>query len=163
MMRWPRVRLTLRASLAIVALLAVFLGLVIVPLSREIERRNRQREYERVAGEMTGVILALENRVPQGVQPSRWKSAVRLTASVHFNAFHLWDPPPIEEAYRLRDEQMPKLRGPVDIQTLDRLWERLARTGVDGKHVADYLRPEFRRCFPPGAISGPASGEVLGD
>ena len=162
-MRWPRVRLTLRASLVIVALLAAFLGLVIVPLSRAIERWNRQREYEQVADGMTGAIFALENRVPQGVLPSRWKSAVRLTATVHFNAFHLWHPPPIEEVYRLRAELMPKLRGPVDLQTLDWTWERLARTGVDGKRVADSLGPEFRRCFPPGAISGPASGELPGD
>jgi hypothetical protein len=161
-MRLPRVRLSLRRSMVIVAVLAALLAFVIVPISREFERRIRQSEYEAVAGEVTPAIFALENRMPKGVQPSRWKSAVRLTATVSFNAFHLWHPPPIEEVYRLRAELMPKLRGPVDFQTLDWTWERLARTGVDGKRVADSLRPEFRRCFPPGAIPGPASGEVPG-
>ena len=147
-MRWPRVRLTLRASLVIVALLAAFLGLMVVPISRAIERRNRQREYEQVAGEMTGAIFALENRVPQGVHPSRWKSAVRLTATVHFNTFHLWHPPPIEEVYRLRAELLPKLRGPVDIQTLDWTWERLARSGVDGKRSRRQTRARIPEMLP---------------
>jgi hypothetical protein len=162
-MRLPRVRIRLRRSMVIVAALAALSAFVIVPISRAIERWNRQREYEQIEGEVTGAIIALENRVPQSVQPSRWKSAVRLTATVSFNAFHLWHPPPIEEVYRLRAELIPMLRGPVDFQTLDWMWERLARTGVDGKRVADSLGPEFRKCFPPGAIPAPASGEVSED
>jgi hypothetical protein len=149
--------------MVIIALLAALLGFVIVPLSREIERRNWQREYDQVASEMTFAIFALENRAPQGTDPARWKSAVKLTAPVHFNAFHLWHRPPIEETRRLRAELMPKLRGSVDIQTLAEVWECLARTGVDGKRVADRFGPAFRKCFPPRAISGPASGAFRGD
>ena len=49
------------------------------------------------------VLFALKNRVPQGVDPSRWQAAVGTGSAVaHFNAFHLRHPPPIEEAYRLR-------------------------------------------------------------
>jgi hypothetical protein len=147
-------RLTLRASLVIVALLAALLGLVIVPLSRAIDRWNRQREYEQVVGGMTRAIFALENRVPRGVDPSRWTAAVRLTATAHFNAFHLWHPPPIEEAYRLRADLMPKLRGPVDLPMLAWAWERLARTGVDGRDYVARHRSKFEKILPTAGASG---------
>ena len=84
------------------------------------------------------------------------------TAVAHFNAFHLWHPPPIEEAYRLREELMPKLSGPVDMQTLEWAWDRIGRTGADGKDLTDRLGPTFRRCFTPGTFARPgasASGE----
>jgi hypothetical protein len=112
---------------------------------------------------MTGAIFALENRMPSGVHRSRWKSAVRLTAFAHFNAFHLWHPPPIEEAYRLRAELMPKLRDPVDMQTLAWIWDRVAQTSVDGKDVTVRLGSEFQRCFAPETISDLAGGAVPGD
>ena len=155
-MRPPCVRLTLRASLVIVALLAAILGLVIVPFSRAIERQNKRREYEEVAGGMTRAIFALENRVPPGVDPSRWTAAVRLTATSHFNALHLWHPPPIEEASRLRAELMPKLRGPVDPATLAWAWDRLVRTGEDGRYITNQLGPLFRGCVTPLGVAGPA-------
>ena len=101
-MRRPRVRLTLRGSMIVVALLAALLAFVVVPISREIERRKRREEYNQVADGMTAALFALKNRVPQGVDPSRWQAAVEWTAVAHFNAFHLRHPPPIEEAYRLR-------------------------------------------------------------
>jgi hypothetical protein len=161
-MRRPRVRLTLRGSMIVVALLAALLAFVVVPISREIERRKRREEYNQVADGMTAALFALKNRVPQGVDPSRWQAAVEWTAVAHFNAFHLWHPPPIEEAYRLRAELMPKLSGPVDMQTLEWAWDRIGRTGADGKDLSDRLGPTFRRCFTPGTFARPgasASGE----
>jgi type II secretory pathway pseudopilin PulG len=161
-MRRPRVRLTLRGSMIVVALLAALLAFVVVPISREIERRKRREEYNQVADGMTAALFALKNRVPQGVDPYRWQAAVEWTAVAHFNAFHLRHPPPIEEVYRLRAELMPKLSGPVDMQTLAWAWDRIGRTGVDGKDLTDRLWPTFWRCFTPGTFARPgvsASGE----
>ena len=106
---------------------------------------------------MTGALFALKSRVPQGVDPSRWQAAVEWTAVAHFNAFHLWHPPPIEEVYRLRAELMPKLRQPMDMQTLAWAWDRIGhgrrRQGHHGQTWASipellragYLCPTGRR------------------
>jgi hypothetical protein len=133
--------------MAFVALLALVLTFGLVPLLKEIERRRRATEYGQVAGGMTSAIFALENQAPRGVNPAKWKSAVKLTAVAHFNAFHLWHPPPMLELYRLRDELMAKLRGPVDIQTLEWTWARIARTGIDGKRITDQYQREFEECL----------------
>jgi hypothetical protein len=161
-MRLHHAQLTIRRSMAVVALLAVLFAFGLVPLITEISRQNRQNEYKQVADEMTSAIFALENRVPQGVNPSDWKSAVRLTAMAHFNTCWRWHPPSIEELYRLHKELMPKLRSPVDIQTLSRAWDRLARTCVDGKDYTDRYRRSFQECFPPGTIHSLREEKVTG-
>jgi hypothetical protein len=151
-MGWHRLRLTIRGSMAVVALLALVLTFGLVPLLKEIERRRRAAEYGQVAVGMTNAIFALENRAPRGVNPANWKSAVKLTAVAHFNAFHLFHPPTIEELYRSRDELMAKLRGPVDLQTLEWTWARIARTGIDGKSITDQHQREFEECLAPGTM-----------
>ncbi len=101
-MRSRGLRLTIRGSMVVVALLAVVLAFGIIPLSREIERQNTAREYRQVADGITSAILALEKRVPNGVTRSEWLSAVELTALAHFNTCHRWHPPPLGELYSLR-------------------------------------------------------------
>jgi hypothetical protein len=155
--------LTIRASMAAVALISLVLAFGLVPLLRKFERQKAMREYGEVANEMCSAIFALANRVPTGVNPSEWKEAVKLTAVAHFNAFHLFHPPPTEELHRLREELMPKLRGPVDIPTLAWIWDRLARTGVDGKRITDHNRQSFEKCFPPGTFPGPSRDRTQGD
>jgi hypothetical protein len=143
--------------MAVVALLALVLALGLLPLTRVIERRKMADEFGRVASAQMNAIFALENRVPPGVDPSDWKSAVESTAVAHFNAFHRWHPPPIEEVRRLNEELMPKLRGSVSVQTLAWTLDRLARTGVDGKDYVDRYRQKFEKCFPRGMITGHAT------
>jgi hypothetical protein len=156
-MRLHHLRLTIRGAMAVVALLALVLALVLLPLIRVIERRKMADEFGRVASAQTNAIFALVNRVPPGVDPTDWKSAVESTAVAHFNAFQGWHRPPIEEVYRLNQDLMPKLRGSVGVQTLAWTWDRLASTGVDGKNYVDKYRPKFEKCFPPGMITGHAT------
>jgi hypothetical protein len=141
--------------MVIIAILALFLAFVVVPLASEIERSRKRKEYERVVGGMTSAIFALKTPVAPGVDPARWYAAVELTATAHFNAFHLWHPPPIEEARRLRRELLLKISGPVDMQTLAWTWDRIRQTGADGRAYTDHHGPEFRKCFAPGAFSRP--------
>jgi hypothetical protein len=158
-MRLHYLRLTIRQAMAVIALV----GLGLVPLVRDLQRRKAAREYGDVANGMTNAIFALANRVPAGVNPSEWKAAVELIAVAHFNAFHLFHPPPIEEAYRFREELIPRLRSPVNLQTLAWIWDRLARTGVDGKSYTVRHRQSFEKRFPPGTLLGPAGDRVQGD
>ena len=142
-------RFTVRWPIAVVALLAVLLAFWIVPVARRIERLNRQTEHRQVAGEIRGAILPFESRVPVGVNPSVWACAVRETYTALFNICFAWDPPPsIEELYRLRNDLRAKLRDPVDIQSLEWIWDRVAHMGPAGKHAAKACRPTFEACFP---------------
>jgi hypothetical protein len=145
--RLRRLRFTIRRAMSIVALLALLTAFGPVPLIKQYIRRMKQTEYDQVVGGTSNAILALRHRVPRGVQSSHWTAAVELTATAHFNAFYLWQPPPIEEAYHLRDEIALKLGGSVDIQTLTWMWDQIARTGVDGKNITDRLRPDLHKCF----------------
>jgi hypothetical protein len=147
-------RLTIRGSMVVVALLAVVLAFGIIPLSREIERQNTAREYRQVADGITSAILALEKRVPNGVTRSEWLSAVELTALAHFNTCHRWHPPPLGELYSLREDLLLKLGGPVDIRTVAWIWDRLASTCADGKDYTDRNRRSLEKCFPSGTIPG---------
>jgi hypothetical protein len=79
-----------------------------------------------------------------------------LVATAHFNAFHLWHPPTINKAYRMREELAPKLCGPVDMLTREWTWKRIARTGVDGERITESLGPEFQECVAPGTVDGAA-------
>jgi hypothetical protein len=153
-MRWHGLRMTLRGSMAVVALLAGLLAFCIVPLTRVIERQRKRSGYAQVASGMCYAIFALENRVPQCVDASDWQSAVQLTARAEFNTCHLWYPPPIEELYRLREELTLKLRGPVDVQTLYWIWDRLASSCDDGKDHTDRFRGELDACFRQGNGKG---------
>jgi hypothetical protein len=159
-MRLHRVHFNLRKAMVIIAILALFLAFVIVPLVSEIERSRKREEYERVVGGMTSAIFALKTRVPPGVDPARWLAAVELTAVAHFNAFHLWHPPTLHEACRLRGELMPILTGPMDMQTLAWTWDRIRQTGADARHFTDNHEPEFRKCFAPGEFSRPENSAV---
>jgi len=85
--------------MVVVALVALVLAFGLVPLIRDFQRRKIARDYAEVANGMNTAIFALATRVPAGVNPSEWKSAVELTAVAHFNALHLWHPPPVEELF----------------------------------------------------------------
>jgi hypothetical protein len=152
-MRPHSVHFTLRKAMVIIAILALFLAFVVVPLVSEIERSRRRQEYKRVVSGMNAAIFALKTRVPPGLDPARWSAAVELTAVAHFNAFYLRHPPTLQQAYRLRGELMPKLTGPVDMQTLAWTWDRIRQTGADGRAWTDRHEPEFRKFFAPGEFT----------
>jgi hypothetical protein len=63
-MRSQQLRLTMRGSMAVVAMVPLVLAFGLVPLIRSIERRKRAQEYHQVAAGMTRAIFALENQVP---------------------------------------------------------------------------------------------------
>ena len=57
------------------------------------------------------------------------------------------DRPSIADLCRLRDDSTSKLRGPVDIHSLEWIWDRVARSGPLGEHAVRYGKPSFAACF----------------
>ena len=121
-----RLRLTISGAAAVIALLAALLAFAIVPLARQIERENKQAEYQGVASELGGAIAGLQNRVPPHVSPSVWECAVRVTGDCQYNLCLRPELISINDLYQLRKDMLLKLRGSVDLETLEWNWDRLA-------------------------------------
>jgi hypothetical protein len=147
-MRPRALRATIRGAMTMVALAAALCVFPLMPLIRNFEKANESRERSQIVYAVLNAIQALKRRVPAGVDPVEWQSAVELTGLMHFNACSQFHPPPIEEMRRLRGDVVAKLRGPVDIKTLTWIWDRLARTGVDGKGCTDARTEDLEKCFP---------------
>jgi hypothetical protein len=140
-------RITIRHCMAVIAMLALLLAFVILWV-RHIERRNKLAEYNRVAHSLLQSITLLEKRVPQGVSPQVWAGAVRETTRCQYYVCFGTDRTSIEELIKLRDDLVPKLSGPVDVETLEWTWKRLARTNADGERFVRMLTPKFEAAFP---------------
>ena len=121
----PYARITVWRLMVLVAIAAAFLATIGRPIGRRLE-------YARVQREMDDAIRALEYRVPPGVSPSVWECAWGWTLTAYGNVCFSEEHVRIGEMYRLRDELMPKLSGPVGPQTLVWIWDRLAKTGPHG-------------------------------
>jgi hypothetical protein len=105
---------------------------------------------------MDDAIEALKYRVPPGMSPSVWECAWEWTSTAYGNVCFSEEHVRIEEMYRLRDELIPKLRGPIDPQTLVWIWARLAQTGPHGKRYVGRFKQVFLNCFPPGMVTKPS-------
>jgi hypothetical protein len=151
-MRSRHLRLTIRRSMTLVALVAALLAFAILPLSKEIARQKEQSRYDQIATEMVDAVAALELRTPQGVSSSVWVCTVRSTTVCLMNICFTWNRPSNDDLYRLRGDLMPRLRGPANLETLLWIWDRLARTGPYATRVVDRSRRSFEACIPgPGA------------
>jgi hypothetical protein len=140
--------MTIRRSMAVVALLAVILGAVFMPLYRQAQKETRRAEYERVALGLVRALDPLENSVPPGVSPSDWACAVRATVMCQVALCFGDDPISIEDLYRLRADLAPALRGPVDLETLEWIWGRFARTSPEAARLVDRIKTKYDACFP---------------
>jgi hypothetical protein len=153
-MSLPRVRFTVRKAMLAVAILAVLLAYFLVPL-------GRLTVYHRVQREMDAAIRALEYRVPPGVSPAVWECAWGWTSTAYGNVCFSEEHVSTEELYRLRKDLMPKLQGPVDLQTLVWVWDRLAQTGPHGRRYVGQHKPSFLECLPPGTVPTASPGPEL--
>jgi hypothetical protein len=96
-MRRAHASLTVRRLMVVVAIVAVLLVALIVPV-------GRRYEYEKLRREMNDSIDALQYRVPQGVGPRVWECAWGWTLTAYGNVCFSEEHVRIEEMYRLRDE-----------------------------------------------------------
>jgi hypothetical protein len=155
-MRPTLVRITVRRSMALVAVIAALLAIIIVPVGRKLE-------YAKVQREMNDSIQSLRYRAPNGVDPAVWQCAANWTSTAYGNICFSEEHVGIEEMYRLRDEMLAKLSGPADPDLLLWIWERLARTGPHGKRYVGRFRRSFLDCFPAGMVTEPGNSTTFED
>lgn len=132
--------------MAAVAVLAVLLGTFVVPVGRRFE-------FSRLARQMDTSIRYLRPTNFSGVSPTVWECAQVWTVTAYGNVCFSPEHVATAEMYRLRDDLERKLAGPVDLDTLTWIWDRLARTGPSGKRYVERFRPLLEECLPAKADS----------
>jgi hypothetical protein len=134
--------------MAAVAVLAVLLGTLVVPVGKRLEFLRLKRKIDTF-------IVYLRPTDPKGVDAAVWACAHRWTVTAYGNVCSSPEYVPAAEMDRLRDDLDRKLSGNVDVDTLAWIWDRLAQTGPYGSRYVERFRPQFEECFP--AKAGTAS------
>lgn len=139
----PKTQFSLARLLVIVAVAAVLLRIIIVPL-------GRQMEWVRLARQMDMPIRSLRPTQPNSIPPGVWDCAHGWVVTAYGNICFSPEHTDTAEMYRLRDDLKVKLNGQIDLGTLRWIWARLSETGPHGKRYTDRFGASFRECFPPG-------------
>jgi hypothetical protein len=121
-----------------VGVLAVVLGLFIVPVARDYE-------YMRLQRQIRDAISRLQPTDPP-LFTADWKCGHGYVESAYYHTCMVHDGIPVPELYRLRDDIRLKSEGPVGLDTLDWLLDRLAKTGPVGKWFAERSEVQMRDC-----------------
>jgi hypothetical protein len=154
----PAHRISLSGAMLLIALLGLALA-VLFPR----EPLRFQRAFQRLISDLR----SLEGRKPPDVPPLVWKNAVEVTWNVSGNVF---SPGRVstDEFERFDAELEQKLQGEVGLETLDWIWERLARTPTEtgrrkgtrdfvARYRALYERiVQGQRSLPPSGGMAPA-------
>jgi hypothetical protein len=110
---------SLRTMLLGVLLISVVLA-VVAPFVRFV---GTQRRFYGLVEQVGNDIASLELRRPADVPPDQWKRAVDWTRNLIYQVYFSpidSDPDSLEQ---LRDQLRQKLNGPVDLRTLQWIWE----------------------------------------
>ena len=134
-------RLTVAKMMGAVALMALPIAFVVVPLHRMTEWRQLEREID-------VTIRHLQPTNPQEVNMTVWECAQSTTVTTYCNICYSPGHPSTAEMYRLRYDLRLKLKEKVDLDTLEWVRDRLARTGPHGKWYIDHFKPLYIQCFP---------------
>lgn len=134
-MRWPRVRFTVRRLLVAVAVIIVLIGLS--SLSFVLISRHQHLSWYR---NVEDHILRLADRRPEGVSPSRWAYCLHWTWNLHTNygGYEYWDR---SERTRFLGEFDRRLKGKVDLGTIDWIWDEYVEHTSGGRSYSQRYRP----------------------
>lgn len=148
-------RPTVRTLLLAVALLAPPLAYFAAPLARIIEWGRLERRTD-------AAIRALRPSPDRGVNPAIWDCAHGITATAFANVCFSPSHVSTAEMERFRGDLDARLRGPIDLDTLVWIWERLAETGPHGRGYAERHGDLLLQCFPAPVpkIRLPATGNA---
>ncbi len=104
-------------------------------------------------------IEALRLQRPSDVSIASWEVAVNWTTTAYLNVFSSLDNPTSDDLEVFVEDLDRMTNRRVDLQTIQTLWERLARSGPYGKEYVDRFYPEFQRSFDEVAVVGNIEGD----
>jgi hypothetical protein len=120
------------------------LGLCAVPSVRWTLHRLEYSREQRVTYEL---VKQLRQRRPAAVAPLRWDAATSWAVTAYVNVCFSPEHVSLEELKRFRADLEQRLRGPVDLETVDWFWHRLGRTGPHGRGYHQRNEPLHRQAL----------------
>jgi hypothetical protein len=121
--------------LAILAIgLLAWIGSKAIPLYRYNQRSYRIREK----------IWALNERRPATVSPRLWKESVGWAVTAHCNVCFSEEHASYEAMCQFEERLDEKLKGDVNLGTIEWIGDRLAETGPHGQRYMGYWREQWK-------------------
>ena len=99
------------------------------------------REHGRWFDQVRADLYALANKRPADVPPGQWEFMVGWTINLHGNwgASHTWVDR--EQMWPFLEELERRLQGPVNVATIDWIWDEYARFTKGGREYGEHYRP----------------------
>jgi hypothetical protein len=107
-------------------------------------------EYARVQRQIDSSIRNLRPSRPEKVNQAVWECSRGWLVTAYCNICFSPEHTTIEEMYRLRTDVRKELESEIELDTLKRIWARLAQTGPHGKKYIARYEASFRNCFSSG-------------
>ncbi len=125
--------------LAIVALIAV------VAITAPVGLRFWQLlSYARERTIGAELIESLAQRRPATVPTQTWEDATGRAITAYHNVCFSEEHVTFDELVRFNHDARNKLAGNVNLQSIDWVWARLAKTGPHGQRYFDKFEPQYR-------------------
>ena len=104
----------------------------------------RITEYSRYQRAGAVVVESLAGRRPANVSQKTWDDATGWAITAYHNVCFSEGHVPLPELHAFIRDVDAKFDGPVDLNTVDWIWTRLASTGRHGKQYAERFEPQYR-------------------
>jgi hypothetical protein len=98
-------------------------------------------EHQRWSGRVRRSLEGLASKCPPEVSRARWDHIVSWTLNAHANCCSIRGAVIADERGPFADELERRLRGPVDLETIDWIWDEFERISIYGKQYSDCWRP----------------------
>ncbi len=138
--RYPkpvRFQFSLRTMFVAIIVLSLLLGLVVVPVARQVTLR---KESDRLLQQAISKVDALAAKRPSGVPKDQWLQAVEWTSYVVDQVLVDYDHRNLDVLRQLCEGLNERRAEEVDLTTLQFVWERLEEVEPDGEDRVFRLR-----------------------
>lgn len=131
-----RRKLLILASCALIPVVAI-----VAPVGWRVWRLLAYARQRTIGAEL---IESLRNRRPEGVPNPTWEEATGWAITAYANVCFSEEHVTFDELVRFNHDARMELAGDVNMQTIDWVWARLAKTGPHGQRYVDKFEPEYR-------------------
>jgi hypothetical protein len=99
--------------------------------------------YARERSAAHEVVAQLADRRPADVDAAVWEAATSWAVTAYGNVCFTESHVPLDELRRFHDDVKERLEGPVNLATIDWVWQRLGETGLHGAQYRDRFEPQY--------------------
>ena len=131
--------LVYKSPLTTLALAALGLSVILTLFYFEsIEPIRRQTRFTNsVQHDLESLFL----KRPKDITPRQWRGVVEWTLNAQVNCLRFQKSIKREDIDRFERELKERVAGPVDLKTIDWIWDEIARISMQGKRYAETWRP----------------------